>query len=361
MKKIEAKYSVEFDNFRSDIDEILPGEGVTVLFGPSGCGKSTFLRALAGLQRLDDAYFSVNGDVWQDSNSQLFVDVHKRHVGYVFQDANLFPHLTVQGNLEFGYKRVPKHERRIHPKEVIELLGLSHLSEKMPGQLSGGEKQRVSIARALLSSPKLLLLDEPLSALDDQRKREILPYLENLHRSLSIPIIYVTHSVVEMARLADHVLLMEHGKVIKSGAVNEIMSDPINLSVLGNGLGCVFDTTISSLNDNGVSELCFDGLQIFVSGHVGEVGQTYRCRILASDISLSLVEPRFSTTLNRYAAKILVTHLNNDNPALHPVLLELGLKNGCRLLAKITYKSFRELSLLAGMPVWAQIKSVAIE
>ena len=185
------------------MDLSLPGQGVTALFGHSGSGKTTLLRAIAGLERAPGGYFALGDTVWQDERRGLFVPTHLRPLGYVFQEASLFEHLSVEGNLEFGRRRIPEAERRFRPAAVAELLGIGSLLERRPASLSGGERQRVAIARALLTAPRLLLMDEPLAALDLKRKLEILPYLERLHDELSVPIIYVSHAPDEVARLLD--------------------------------------------------------------------------------------------------------------------------------------------------------------
>ncbi|HEY1392919.1 MAG TPA: molybdenum ABC transporter ATP-binding protein, partial [Methylibium sp.] len=198
--------------FALELDCILPGGGVTALFGPSGCGKTTVLRALAGLERAKGRVV-VNGEVWQDDASKAFVPTHRRAIGYVIQEPTLFPHLDVRRNLVYGLRRIPPQQRRIGMDRALSLLGIGHLLDRAPSSLSGGERQRVAIARALLTSPQLLLMDEPLAALDAARKAEILPYLERLHVELRMPIVYVTHSMEEVARLVDHLVLMESGRV----------------------------------------------------------------------------------------------------------------------------------------------------
>lgn len=214
---IHMRLKLDYPGFGLDVDLQLPGRGVTALYGHSGSGKTTCLRCIAGLERADQGFIQVNDEVWQDSDNKVFVAPHKRALGYVFQEASLFPHLSVLANLEFGLKRIPKPQRRVDMAHASELLGISHLLDRHPQHLSGGERQRVGIARALLTSPKLLLMDEPLAALDAQRKSEILPYLQRLHDELDIPVLYVSHSQDEVARLADHIVLLSHGKALASG------------------------------------------------------------------------------------------------------------------------------------------------
>lgn len=201
---IRARFHLERSGFALDVDLDLPGKGVTALFGHSGSGKTTVLRAIAGLERVADGYLAVNGRVWQDDARGIFMPTYQRPIGYVFQEASLFAHLNIRQNLEFGQQRVPQQQRCVSLDHAIALLGIGHLLKRMPDALSGGERQRVGIARALAVSPQLLLMDEPLAALDLKLKGEILPYLERLHDELDIPLLYVSHAPDEVARLADH-------------------------------------------------------------------------------------------------------------------------------------------------------------
>ena len=208
---IDARLALPRRGFTLDVALALPQTGVTALFGPSGCGKTTVLRALAGLERAAGRV-ALGAEVWQDDAAGRFVPTHERAIGYVIQEAALFPHLDVRRNLAYGLKRIAPGERRIALDQVVELLGITHLLERRPDTLSGGERQRVAIARALATSPKLLLMDEPLAALDAKRKAEVLPYLDRLHAELGIPIVYVSHAIDEVARLADHLVLMDAGR-----------------------------------------------------------------------------------------------------------------------------------------------------
>lgn len=355
---ITAELRIRYADFTLDANLILPAKGITVFFGQSGCGKTSCLRAIAGLEKLEYGNVSIAGDVWQSSATHQFVPTYKRELGYVFQEAGLFPHLTVEDNLQFGAKRISAHKRHVKFAEITELLGITPLLKRYPAQLSGGEKQRVAIGRALLTSPKLLLMDEPLSALDQPRKQEFLPYLERLHRELDLPILYVTHSMQELARLADHIVLFDDGSVLASGDAHCILSDPKFDALFGDEIGSVFDTQVVAMHENQITELDCDGLTIWAVGYIAEQGVTYRCRILASDVGLSLEEPKFSTVLNRFRATIIdiQTSLSEDGQAL--VVLEL--ENHQRLLSKITLKSLYELNLGQGLQVWALVKSVAL-
>ncbi|MCE0495431.1 molybdenum ABC transporter ATP-binding protein [Vibrio salinus] len=358
MSDIYAKFCIRHESFVLDVNLTLPGAGITVLFGHSGSGKTTCLRSMAGLEQFEHSYFSVGDDIWQDSDRRLFVPTYQRPMGYVFQESGLFPHLSVKANLLFGKKRVPSSERRITLDAMTELLGIGHLLDRAPHQLSGGEKQRVAIARALLTSPRLLLMDEPLSALDVKRKQEILPYLEKLRSELSIPIIYVTHSVQELARLADHVVVFENGSILVSDTAQTVMSDPRFENVFGSEVGSIFDTTVAEYLDHNITRLDAGGVPILAPRVIGEKGDQYRCRILASDVSVCLDEPHGTSMLNRLPAKIADIRLP-DVPNGHEILV-LQFVNGLKLLANITVKSHHDLNLHTGMNVWCQIKSVAL-
>jgi len=266
--RIEARFRVVRENFTLDVDLHLPDRGITALFGPSGCGKTTLLRAIAGLERAPDGRLAVSGEPWQDAD--IFIPPHRRALGYVFQETSLFPHLSVRRNLEYGMKRVPENERTLHWDEVIDWLGLAPLIRQQPHQLSGGQRQRVAIGRALLSSPRLLLMDEPLAALDASARAEILPYLDQLHQRLAIPVLYVSHAVDEVARLADHLLCLDAGRVVWQGAAAD------GLARLGVGSA---HTARVVAHENGQTVLEIDGQILRVAGVLGAPGTPVRLRI----------------------------------------------------------------------------------
>jgi molybdate transport system ATP-binding protein len=224
MTTIQARFQLDYGDFKLDVDLQLPGTGITVLFGHSGSGKTTLLRCIAGLQHAPQGKLEINGHVWQDSQHGLFLPTYKRPLGYVFQEANLFPHLTVRGNLHYGLKRIKQNSGTVKLEQTLELLGISHLMERMPEHLSGGERQRVAIARALALNPEILLMDEPLASLDFKRKQELLPFLSRLHQQLDIPVLYVTHSQQEVAQLADTLVILEDGRALASGPLSETQS-----------------------------------------------------------------------------------------------------------------------------------------
>lgn len=356
MTGIEARFRLTRRGFSLEVDLALPGRGVSALFGPSGSGKTTLLRLLAGLERAP-GFLEVNGKVWQDDAANIFVPTHRRPLGYVFQDARLFPHLTARGNIEYGMKRVPAAKRRIDVEHVIELLGIHHLLERKPARLSGGERQRVAIARALATSPRVLLMDEPLSALDVARRQEILPYLERLHDELEIPILYVSHAPDEVARLADHLVVLEKGRVAVSGPLSDTLAG-LDLPIrLGEDAGVVLEGEISERDGKWhLARVALAGGSLWVRDPGIAVGRRVRIRILARDVSLALTPHADQSILNVLPAT--VDELGDD---VHPALALVRLKLGAdALLARITHRSVAMLDLRPGRKVWAQIKAAAV-
>lgn len=356
MSSIRATFRIDRGDFQLDTDLTLPGHGVTALFGHSGSGKTTLLRAIAGLERAPEGFFSLGDTVWQDESLNLFVPTHQRALGYVFQEASLFEHLTVKGNLEFGLKRIAESDKRFKLFEVAELLGIENLLERRPASLSGGERQRVAIARALLTAPHLLLMDEPLAALDLKRKLEILPYLERLHDELSIPIIYVSHSPDEVVRLADHLVLLDTGKVVASGLLTETLARVDLPPTFADDAGVVLETVLAAHETDNLSRLDFAGGCIRVGQRQEVLGSLLRCRIHARDVSLALARPQASSILNILEGK--VSAIESTNTPGH-VLVQLYV-GPTPLLARITERSLRELQIEPGSQLWAQIKAVAM-
>ena len=304
---IDVRLKLEYSGFALDVDLHLPGRGVTALYGHSGSGKTTCLRCIAGLERAEDGFIQINDEVWQDSRNRLFVPPHKRALGYVFQEASLFPHLSVRANLEFGLKRIPRQQRRVDMAHATELLGIGHLLDRHPQHLSGGERQRIGIARALLTSPSLLLMDEPLAALDSQRKSEILPYLERLHDELDIPVLYVSHAQDEVARLADHIVLLSDGKALASGPIGETLARLDLPMALGDDAGVVINGTVSAYDEHyQLLSLQLPGsqLQMRVAHAPLAVGKQLRFKVQARDVSLSLQAPEHSRLHNRLSRTV---------------------------------------------------------
>ncbi|WP_105104108.1 molybdenum ABC transporter ATP-binding protein [Microbulbifer pacificus] len=351
--------------FSLDVQLALPGRGVTGIFGPSGSGKTTLLRCIAGLQPCKDGSLNVNGESWQISGNTL--PVHRRPLGFVFQQPSLFPHLSAGGNLAFARKRAWEKVSGAEYEQIIDLMGIEHLLAQNPAALSGGEQQRVAIARALLVKPRLLLMDEPLASLDQIRKREILPYLEKLHRTLDIPILYVSHSVEEIARLSDHLLLMEEGKITREGAPTTILSRADFPVQLGDDLGVLVEARIAERNSEWLlARAQFTGGNLWLRDSGEAVGETIRVRILARDISLSLDEDSRSSILNRLPVRVQEISADRD-PAMALVRLQPEPKNAplesadeTQLIARITHRSLQHLDIKIGSELWAQIKSVAI-
>ncbi|SFI10680.1 molybdate transport system ATP-binding protein [Pseudomonas guineae] len=357
--EIQARFKVEHAGFSLDVDLHLPGRGVSALFGHSGSGKTSCLRCFAGLDRPTEGYLQVNGQLWQDSAAGIFVPAHQRAVGYVFQNANLFSHLSVQRNLDYGLKRIPVAQRRIALEQAVELLGIGHLLQRLPGKLSGGEQQRVGIARALLTSPRLLLLDEPLASLDLKRKQEVLPYLERLHAELQIPIVYVSHSPDEVARLADHLVLLEDGQVRASGPLKETLLRADLPFVFEDDAEAVVDGLVSAHDQSyGLLSLQLPGSRIRLQLPHGPLplGASVRIKIKARDVSLSLQQADDSSVLNLLPARVL-DWINVAEQA--HVLVRVQVADE-QLMARITRYSFDRLSIQRGQSLWAQIKSVSL-
>ncbi|HEX4550577.1 molybdenum ABC transporter ATP-binding protein [Pseudomonas sp.] len=356
---IDARLKITYSGFSLDVDLHLPGRGVTALFGHSGSGKTTCLRCIAGLERAEHGFIQINDEVWQDSQNGVFVPPHKRALGYVFQEASLFPHLSVLANLQFGLKRIPKAQRRVDMAQATELLGIGHLLARHPQHLSGGERQRIGIARALLTSPKLLLMDEPLAALDSQRKSEILPYLQRLHDELDIPVLYVSHAQDEVARLADHLVLLSKGKALASGPIGETLARLDLPMAMGDDAGVVIEGQVSAYDGEYqllTLQLPATDLSIRVTHEPMAVGQPLRCKVQARDISLTLQSNEVSSILNRLPVTV-ISEQTADNTAHVLIRLDAG---GTPLLARITRFSRDQLGVHPGQQLWAQIKAVAV-
>lgn len=351
---IEARFRVEWRSFTLDVDLRLPVQGVTVIYGPSGCGKTTILRAIAGLDHHPNGFLKIGETVWQEAG--LFVPAHKRQLGYVFQEASLFPHLTVERNIEYGVRRTPAKQQTISLERVSELLGIQELLGRRPANLSGGERQRVAIARALAVSPRLLLMDEPLASLDIERKQEILPYIESLTRELDIPILYVTHSPEEVARLADHMVLLDAGRVQASGGIAEMLTRLDTPLVHRDDAGAVIDAIVVEYDEDfHLMYLEFDGGKFTVVRKELSIGSRVRLRVAARDISITLEPQKGTSILNIFPA--VIDEIIPEGTARMIIRLRIG---GTPVLARVTRKSAALLDLRPGKKVFAQVKSVAL-
>lgn len=351
---IEARFCIKQGDFLLDVDLKLPAKGVTSLYGPSGSGKTTLLRAIAGLEHHRDGFLKVGEETWQEGRH--FVPPHLRSVGYVFQEASLFPHLSVRRNVEYGFKRVARAQRRLALDRAIDLLDIGGMLARKPASLSGGERQRVAIARALAVSPSLLLMDEPLAALDVNRKQEILPYIEILHRELDIPVIHVSHSPDEVARFANHLVLLDAGKVVATGSIGEMLTR-LDLALAHD------DEAEALLKAKvvGHDELYHLTYLDSAAGRFSVIhkdlplGTEVRLRIAARDVSLTL-EPQTGTSiLNIFPA--VVDEIIPEGQA--QLIVRLLLKD-VPLLARVTRKSAALLDIRPGKTVYAQVKSVAL-
>lgn len=338
-------------DFRLDVDLRLPGTGCSVVFGPSGCGKSTLLRAIAGLEPLARGEIRIGATHWQDARGAL--PAHRRGVGMVFQHSALLPHLSVIDNLRYGWQRARAAPALL--ERWIERLALAPLLARRPDSLSGGERQRVALARALVSDPRWLLLDEPLSALDAPRRAEILPYLEAVRREAGIPVLYVTHSIEEVARLADHLVLLDDGRVTAAGPALDVLNrDDLPLA-LREDAGVVLEAQVRDRDAHGLLSLHTAAGTLHAHGGAHQPGTRLRVRIQARDISLALSRHDDSSLLNLLPATLLAL---SELPGGQ---MQARLQAGDQvLLARISHRSMERLDLQPGMLLWAQVKAVAL-
>ncbi|MBQ1783633.1 MAG: molybdenum ABC transporter ATP-binding protein [Gammaproteobacteria bacterium] len=353
---LDIRLALQRPGFSLNAELVLPGRGVTALFGPSGSGKTSLLRAVAGLERAS-GQVTINGQCWQDDERQLWRPVDQRPLGYVFQEASLFAHLSVRANLEFGYRRLAPSARQLHPEAVISWLDLAPLLDRPTAVLSGGERQRVAIGRALLASPQLLLMDEPLAALDKNRRGEILPYLERLHTSLEMPVLYVSHDSEEVVRLADQLVLLEQGQVVASGQTQQLLADPILAAHFGDDAGVLWLGQIQCHDDHyHLTRLQVAGGSLWVSRRPESSGDRLRLQIRARDVSVALNRAEDSSISNLLPATLVSMSDSLDAGHLQ-LLLDAG---GEPLLARISRRSAALLGLKPGLALWAQIKAVAL-
>jgi molybdate transport system ATP-binding protein len=341
--------------FTLDINAEVPGSGITAIFGRSGSGKTTLLRCMAGLIAPKEGYFRIHGEIWQDD--QTFRPTHKRPLGCVFQEASLLPHLTARQNLVYGMKRAGTMDATQDQRHIRELMDIESILEHYPHQLSGGQRQRVAIARALLTRPRLLLMDEPLVSLDTSRKQEIMPYLERLRQEVALPIFYVSHTVDDVARLADHLVILDQGRVVANGPLNDVLSRIDIPTRLGNDAGVVIEAILADRDSQwNLARLEFDGGSLWVRDGGEALSDSLRVRVLARDVSLALTNHEDTSVLNRLPA-VVARITEDDDQAMALVQLQVG---ATVLMARITRRSAYHLQLAEGQSVWAQIKSVAI-
>ncbi len=354
---IEARFAGAVGSFRLDVSFRIPATGITALFGPSGSGKTTILRCIAGLRRLPGR-FLIGGESWQDDDRGVFRRPHQRRVGYVFQEASLFPHLSVRGNLRYAVRRAGATPTLAFDA-IVEMLGLGLLLERAPATLSGGERQRVAVGRALLSQPRLLLMDEPLSALDQRAREEILARFEVLHRALSIPMLYVSHDLAEVARLSDHLVVLAAGTRLADGPVGEIL-ERLDLYPTAQRFeaGVVLDARVAAHDPRyHLSRLRHDRQVITVPRVEAAVGEPVRLRIRARDVALSTRRPRAISIRNVLPGTVAELR-EQPGTAYAEALVEIG---GGRRRARITREAAADLGLRVGSQVFALVKSISFE
>lgn len=363
---IEAQLRLARADFVLEVALELPSDGFTALFGPSGCGKTSALRALAGLERAQGRVV-VDGDIWQDDARGIFVPTHRRPIGYVIQEAALFPHLDVRRNLAYGRRRSTGDGQRVDLDALVDLLGIGALQDRRVTTLSGGERQRVAIARALATGPRVLLMDEPLAALDAPRKAEILPYLVRLHRQLRLPVVYVTHAMDEVARLASHLVLMRAGRVLAVGPLAELSARTDLPLVHQDDAGVVLEGRVVEHDpDYGLMHIGFEGGALWVGVTEAGLGERVRARVLARDVSVTRESPTQTSLLNVLPA-VLESQTDHGDTVLLRLRLRVDGEGGQRadadgqpLLARITRRSRDRLALQAGDRLYAQVKAAAL-
>ncbi|MBU3711357.1 MAG: molybdenum ABC transporter ATP-binding protein [Limnohabitans sp.] len=354
---IDLRLQLERENFSLDVSMTLPGQGITVLFGASGCGKTTVLRCIAGLEKQMRGRIRIGETFWHCDASNIRLATHQRPIGYVFQEASLFEHLNVQQNIEFGYRRTTGERSKRHLDEVVALLGIGHLLARSVATLSGGERQRVAMARALAARPQLLLLDEPMAALDQGRKQDVFPWLERLRDEVRIPMIYVTHSLDELTRLGDHLVVMDNGRIRAMGPVAETLSSLDVQWGQSQDSGVLIAGEVSRLEPVWhLAKVSFPSAHLWVRDNGMKLGDKVRLRVLARDVSITLHEPSGTSIQNHLQAQIMGA-ANDDHPSQLLVRLRCG---SHFLLARITQRAWHTLGLEVGQVVWAQLKAVSV-
>ena len=351
---IAVRFNIQRGGFALNIDTVIPETGVTAIFGPSGSGKTTLLRAIAGLEHADNGYLKVGDALWQGNG--VFLPTHQRKIGYVFQEPSLFSHLSVEGNLNYGLERAKDESSAVVVQQTMDLLGIEHLLKRMPWQLSGGEQQRVAIARALAANPSMLLLDEPLAALGDDQKAGILPYLESVYQQLDIPVLYVSHSRNEVARLADHMLLLDNGEIKASGKMTEIFT-ALDLPMAHQSRAeSIIKASVSHYDEEfGIASVAFLGGQFSVAAEPLIVGSKVRLQVLARDVSITLEPQKNTSILN--IIPVTIDAIAKESKSQTTVRL---IADETVLLSRITCKSAYNLNLKEGDKVYAQVKTAAL-
>lgn len=355
--RLDVRLTLPRAHFSVSVDLQLPAQGITVLYGPSGSGKTSVLRAVAGLDRAQQARVVVGEDVWQDDATGVYLPTHRRALGYVFQEASLLSHLDVQGNLRYGLSRVRSPQAEATLTHAVELLGIGHLLARRTDGLSGGERQRVAIARALATSPRLLLLDEPLAALDQGRREEVLPWLERLRDQARLPMLYVTHSCEEMGRLADHLVVMDAGRVRAAGPVTEVLASLHPPVLAGDDVGVLLPAQVLRRDAAWhLIEVGFDGGTLWVRDDGAELGQSVRVRLLARDVSLSTEAPQHSSIQNHLMGEVDAV-VDDAHPAQALVRVRCS---GSAVLARVTRRALDQLGVRVGTRLWVLVKSAAL-
>ncbi len=355
--ELTARFELDFPGFALRADLKVPAAGVIALVGPSGSGKTTLLRCMAGLQRGGSGYFRVGDALWRDDAIGVSEPVHRRGIGYVFQEPRLFHHMSVRANLNYGMKRTPSSQRLMAWDQVITMLGIGTLLDRHPQDLSGGEAQRVAIARALLGSPRLLLMDEPLAALDLERKQGIVPFILRLNRELRIPMVYVSHSVDEVLQVADTLVVMDKGVVVAAGAFGDVCSRPALARYMGEEIGGVLEGRVESHDsDYDLTLVTVDAQRLYVPRQAAAVGERLRVHIHSRDITLATTPPEGNTS----ALNVLRARVESIHESGHPHAVLVKLHAGGPLLAKITRKSLDALGLQPGQQVYAYVKTVML-
>ena len=358
MSGVALRHDFGPGGFTLDVAFGVPERGVTALFGPSGCGKTTVLAAVAGLLRPRQGRVEIGGAVVLDTPRGICLPPERRRCGMVFQDARLFPHLSVETNLRYGLRRAPRGAAGPGFEEVVSLLGIGPLLGRRPAGLSGGERQRVALGRALLARPRLLLMDEPLAALDAARRNEVLPFLARLRDAAGLPILYVTHALDEVDALADRLVLIEAGRVLAEGPVAELAARTDLPLAARRDAGVLLDCRVAAAPGDGLARLDFPGGTLVTTMHPGPPGTRLRVRVRARDVAVATEEPRSISTQN-----VLSATLAAITPAGEPqeVFLSLDIGGASRMLARITRDSLERLGLREGMALWALVKAVTFD